>query len=101
MIAKLLENTSLNAKDHQSFIEATIHYNNKTTDNVFPFIGDNCTVNCEMSNDTVIPLIGFSSHHFNLAADQWIKYNLEYAEITQKMNACTIQLQQLTNAALL
>ena len=44
-----------------------------------------------------IPLIGYASYCFNLAIDQWIKANVEYADIIHKMNACMIQLWQLNN----
>ena len=45
VIAPLLDETSLDVTEHQSFTEATLHYYDKTLDDVVAFVGNNCTVN--------------------------------------------------------
>ena len=86
-MAPLLDETPLNATEHQSFIESTLHYYYKIMENVVAFIGDNCTVNHKLSNDIVIPLFVYASNFFNLAVNQWIEANFEYAKIIQKIHA--------------
>lgn len=98
-MAPLVNEEQLGAEQHIEFMNATLHLYSKSMNNVVVLIGDNCSTNKKISNDTNIPLIGCASHRFNLAVNFWLEQKSEFASILVKINELMVQLRQLKNAA--
>lgn len=98
-IAPLLNEEELGAEQHIEFMNATLHLYSKSLANLVVLIGDNCSTNRKISNDTRIPLLGCASHRFNLAVNSWIDENEIYKQVLEKIHNLMIQLRHLKNAA--
>lgn len=66
-ISPLIDETSLNALEHVTFVENVLNVYGKTLANVCALIGDNCNTNKAVASLSGIPLIGCHSHLLNLA----------------------------------
>ena len=62
----------LSAKEHLDYLISQLGlYERKISDVLF-LVGDNCAVNCKLSNDMKIPLLGCNSHRLNLAVQRYL-----------------------------
>jgi hypothetical protein len=63
---------NLSAQEHIDYLMSQLGlYERKTSDVIF-LVGDNCAVNCKISNDLKIPLLGCNSHRLNLAVQRFL-----------------------------
>ena len=98
-VAPLVNEEQLGAEQHIEFMHATLLLYRKTLDNVVVLIGDNCSTNKKIADDTAIPLIGCASHRFNLAVNSWLEERPEYEQVLDAIHKLMVQLRQLKNAA--
>ena len=98
-LVPLIDEESLGAKQHIEFMAETLHLYGKSLSNIVALVGDNCSTNCKISNDTGIPLIGCASHRFNLAVNHWIDTNAPYGDALSTVHELMTKLQTLKNAA--
>jgi hypothetical protein len=98
-IAPLLNEETLGATQHIEFMQATLELYGKNLGNVVAFIGDNCSTNKKISNDTGIPLVGCASHRFNLAVCKWLSDKPEYCSVLDTIHSLMTELRKLKNAA--
>ena len=91
-VAPLFNEEQLGAEQHIEFMYATLHLYRKAMDNVVVLIGDNCSTNKKISNNTGIPLIGCASHRFNLAVNSWLEERPEYEQVLDAIHKLMVQL---------
>ena len=91
-VAPLVNEEQLGAKQHIKFMHATLLLYRKTLDNVVVLIGDNCSTNKKVADDTGIPLIGCASHRFNLAVNSWLEERPEYEQVLDAIHKLMVQL---------
>lgn len=97
-IAPPIDEESYDADEHITFIEHTLDIYGKCLKNVCVLSADNCETNRSISRKTNIPLVGCSSHKFNLA----VKHHLESPEHRGAIKAVhdlMVELRKLKNAA--
>ncbi len=92
----LEDDSNLNAEEHISFMNYVLDLYGKSCSNVRALIDDNATVNRSISSKTDIPLIGCSSHRFNLAVNDILT---SYEQILGKINRLMVKLRSLTISA--
>lgn len=63
-MSKLEDQTTLNAKEHISFLSFMLGVFEKVEDNFMALVGDNCDVNHAISDRMKIVLIGCASHKY-------------------------------------
>lgn len=90
------DESSLNSAEHYGFMTFVLTTFGKTWENVICIIGDNCSTNKAVANLAEKPLIGCSSHRFNLAAQLLLD---EEEDIIGKINSLMGKLKGLTLAA--
>ena len=86
----------LGADEHNRFVDATLEVFNKTTAAVTCIVGDNCNVNQAMARRLRIPLVGCSSHKFNLAVGLVLE---EHETLLTKVHALMTRCRTLINRA--
>jgi hypothetical protein len=69
----LLDETDLSADSQSALIIDTLELYGKDISNVVCIIGDNCSTNKSVANILGVPLVGCSSHRFNLAVNFFLK----------------------------
>ena len=69
----LLDETDLSAHSQSALIIDTLELYEKDISNVVCIIGDNCSTNKSVANILGVPLVGCSSHRFNLAVNFFLK----------------------------
>jgi hypothetical protein len=85
----------LSAQEHQSYLISLLStYERKTSDVLF-LVGDNCAVNCKLSNDLQIPLIGCSSHRLNLAVQRYLGLSHKDGDAADRRSDDEIQRRSL------
>ncbi len=67
------DETSLDTDEHFNFLTYILEVYQKSWSNVDALIGDNCKTNKAPSFKTKKPLIGCSSHRFNLAIRNFLQ----------------------------
>jgi hypothetical protein len=91
-----MQEDDLSAASLLDLIIATLSLYSKSLENIVFFCGDNCSVNCKLSDDTSIPLIGCASHRLNLAVQEYL-HNSE--TLLNKIDQLMRKLQTIKFAA--
>ncbi|MEL7342806.1 MAG: hypothetical protein AAGM67_20135, partial [Bacteroidota bacterium] len=94
----LLSDENFGAAEHVEFFESVLEGYEKSLRNVVAFIGDNCSTNRKISNDTQIPLIGCAAHRCDLAVNAWINENESLCQTLNKLQILMRKLRTLKNS---
>ena len=92
----LEDEASQSAKHHYEYIEFVLSLFERSFDNVVAVIGDNCTCNKSLANLIGCPLLGCSSHRFNLCVMDFIR---ESSNVIEKVNGLMRKLRYPIAAA--
>jgi hypothetical protein len=83
-------------KSHIEFLQTTLGYFNKTLLDVVYMVGDNCSVDKRLAEDSGFPMIGCASHRLNLATKEVFE---PYADIIAKVHDVMVKLRTLNESA--
>ncbi|RLN98007.1 hypothetical protein BBJ28_00014077 [Nothophytophthora sp. Chile5] len=98
LLALSLRDGSQTADAHGEHIETVLRVYGKGLDDICFLMGDNCATNQSLATDLEVPLIGCSSHRFNLAVNRLLE---DYQDQIAVMQNVMILLRQPNNAAVL
>jgi len=87
---------SQTADAHGEHIETVLGVYGKGLDDIGFLVGDNCATNQRLASDLEVPLIGCSSHRFNLAVNRFLE---DYQDQIALIQNVMILLRQPNNAA--
>lgn len=89
-MAPLQDETTPGADEYINFLNFLSSVHGKTMENVVAIIGDNCNVNQSISNKLSIPLIGCSSHRFQLAIKDFLQ---DYGQLLMQVHNPMVKLR--------
>ncbi|KAH9105198.1 hypothetical protein AeMF1_018909 [Aphanomyces euteiches] len=94
----LPDEADFSADQHIQFIIDTLDVFKKSLDNIVCISGDTCSVNQAIARRIGVPLIGCSSHKFNLAVKAYIQ---DHEELLKKVNNVMVKCKTLRNRGML